>query len=80
MNDKIKAHLKAEFKEMCKCDDFAMVSAGAAVIFVVCFLGWMFLNRSFSIGMIVVSVLYGSAIGWMVLAEIIKAYGETSND
>lgn len=80
MNDKIKAHLIKELKSMCRDEDFCMVSSMAAVGIVVCFLGWMFMARGFGYGVVGITVLYGAVIGWMMLAEIIKAYGETSND
>jgi hypothetical protein len=79
MNEKIKAHLVTSLKEMCKDDDFAMVSALAVIGCIVCFLGYMFMARAFGYGVIGIAILYGSVISWMVLAEIIKAYGE-SND
>lgn len=79
INDKIKEKITKEIKELCKDDDFCMMTALVAVGSISCFLASVFIHRAFSYGFFGLIGLYGSVIVWLILVETIKAYGE-SND
>jgi len=79
MNEKIKKHLIEQFKELCQDEDFCTVSAAAIVGIIVCFLGYLFWARACGYGIIAIATLYGSLIGFVVLAETIRAYGQSED-